>query len=93
MNKHTPGEWRVYNGWVHPSFDGPGPETTNGDTAICEPLGPDKEANAYLLAAAPELAAGLEQAIWMLYQMGIDPESAAMESFTAAIRKAKGLEQ
>ena len=93
MSKHTPGPWRVYNGWVHPSFDGPGPETTNGDTAICEPLGQDKNANAHLIAAAPDLLAGLEQAIWMLYGIGVDPEKPAMESFAAAIRKAKGLEQ
>lgn len=92
MSKHTPGPWRVYNGWVHPSFDNLGRQMTNGDTAICEPLGQDKNANAYLIAAAPDLLAGLEQAVWMLYGIGISPESEAMESFTAAIRKAKGLE-
>lgn len=51
MITHTPGPWRTYRGKVHPSFDGPSPQTTNGDTVICEPLGPDRSANARLIAA------------------------------------------
>ena len=58
---HTPGPWRVYQGFVHPNFSGPSPSTTNGDYAICEPLGPNKDANARLIAAAPELLAENER--------------------------------
>ena len=57
--KHTPGPWCVYQGWVHPNFDGPSPQATNGDTAICEPLGPDRYFNAILLSSAPDLLAAL----------------------------------
>ena len=52
MTQHTPAPWRVYKGWVHPNFDGLSPQATNGDTAICEPLGPDRAANARLITAA-----------------------------------------
>lgn len=52
----TPHPWRVYKGFVHPSFDGPGPGTTNGDHAICELLGPDAAANGRLIVAAHGLA-------------------------------------
>ena len=46
----TKGPWREYQGWVHPNFDGPSPQTTNGDTAICEPLGPDAIFNRTFIA-------------------------------------------
>lgn len=93
MNKPTPGPWRVYNGWVHPSFENPGPQMTNGDTAICEPLGQDKNANAHLIAAAPDLLAGLEDAVLFLLGVGVSVESPIMERLALVIRKAKGLEQ
>lgn len=48
----TEGDWRIYKGWIHPSFDGPSPQTTNADVAICEPLGPDAAINARLIVAA-----------------------------------------
>lgn len=51
-SKATKGPWREYKGWVHPSFDWPSPHSTNGDTAICEPLGPDAPANAQFIAHA-----------------------------------------
>ena len=62
ISKHTPGPWRVYQEWVHPCFDHQGQEKTNGDTAICEPLGPNKWANARLIAAAPEMYEALKKA-------------------------------
>jgi len=88
MSRHTPGEWRVYNGWVHPGFDGPGPETTNGDTAICEPLGPDKEANAHLIAAAPEL---LEALRWYAEQVeDLNRNTWAAEKALGVLRADRG---
>ena len=48
----TKGPWREYMGWVHPNFAGPSPQTTNGDTAICEPLGPDAIFNRAFIAAS-----------------------------------------
>ena len=66
----TPGPWRVYQGWVHPNFSGPGPQTTNGDTAICEPLGPDKDANARLIASTPDLHNALIDLLRVTEHMG-----------------------
>lgn len=90
----TPGPWRVYQGWVHPCFDHPSPQGTNGDTAICEPLGPDAKANAQLIAAAPEL---LEALKLVLRRIKARPQTdwltthgALSEIIEAAIAKAEG---
>lgn len=60
---HTKGPWRIYRGYVHPCFDYPGPHETNGDTAICELLGPDKLWNGALIVNAPELLAAAREAV------------------------------
>lgn len=93
----TKGPWRVYQGWVHPSFANPSPHQTNSDTAICEPLGPDKVANAHLMAAAPDMHEALE---WLLHlicgvgRAGGAPEPGEIEdavlAATTAARKAEG---
>ena len=94
MNKRTPGPWVVDE--LVDGYDIHAPEarchvaTASDPEMVWGAIG--READACLIAAAPDLLAGLEQAIWMLYGIGVDPEKPAMESFAAAIRKAKGLE-
>lgn len=96
MAKHTPGPWEQVADSI---------KSRRADCVVVRlPAQTDRvgdespeqidrwNADAHLIAAAPDLLAGLEQAIWMLYGIGVDPEKPAMESFTAAIRKAKGLE-
>jgi hypothetical protein len=51
----TPGNWRSYQDGVHPSFDGPSPQTTNGDFAVCQCFGPDMMANQSRIARVPQL--------------------------------------
>jgi hypothetical protein len=94
MSQHTPGPWVVYE--FVDGYDIRAPEaecyvaTASDPEAVWGAIG--REEDARLIAAAPDLLAGLEQAIWMLYGIGVDPEKPAMESFAAAIRKATGLE-
>lgn len=104
MKQHTPGPWRVYQGnFVHPSFDGPGPQTTNNDFAICETFGPDRYANAHICAAGPEMLDALRAVTKKLDEvtdmqsvidaMSIDEIATLTEILAAsrkAIRKAEG---
>jgi len=96
MAKHTPGPWRVYSGWVHPCFDHPNPQGTNDSTAICETLGPDKNANAHLIAAAPEMYEALEFCLWFINEWTLqDNDNKNMRNKAAfksenALRKAEG---
>ena len=54
--EHTPGPWTVR---FTPAHDGPTAET----------FGPNAEANARLIAAAPDLLAALERSMFSLHQM------------------------
>ncbi len=58
--KHTPGPWEVAGGYVRTRFDG-----RNGGFSIArvEALNDQREANAAVLAAAPELLAALRLAV------------------------------
>jgi hypothetical protein len=94
--KHTPGPWeaRFEDGvWVQP----PNPS----DPIICDLLPRDAdsytledEANAYLIAAAPDLMAACELA-YSGFGFPIDDEShiKISNALAAAIRKAKGGDQ
>jgi len=48
---HTPGPWNVGTGWIYAG------DTPKGTKPICEglPITPEGDANAQLIAAAPEL--------------------------------------
>jgi len=58
MSKHTPGPWAYenYGGTVHVFLD-----NKEGTPSICKLVGNDKDANARLIAAAPELLEALEE--------------------------------
>lgn len=71
----------------------------HGETAIvsgcgcCDSPWVSCEADARLIAAAPELLTGLEDAVLFLLGVGVSVESPIMERLALVIRKAKGLEQ
>jgi hypothetical protein len=90
MNKHTPGPWRVVDSWNDHMVEG-----QNGEEIIWQdgPHGTPtiNEANARLIAAAPDLLAVLEElqesaAYWSEYDVPIG----IVDRINAAIAKAKG---
>jgi hypothetical protein len=89
--KHTPGPWHVYKGvglYVDSS-------TAGSVCKVAEKRSAQKEANAHLIAAAPELLAiaiGIESDC-VLDQFGwanLHLSKGNVEQIRAAIRKAKG---
>jgi hypothetical protein len=60
MSKHTPGPWahENYQGVIHVFVDNQG-----GTPSVCKLIGPDKEANARLIAAAPDLLEALSDVV------------------------------
>ena len=93
MSKHTPGPWEI-----KPHFD-PAYRHISGpkhkalaQVVWCvdeEERSPDCEANAHLIAAAPELLEALEMMLEMS-EMGGFGKAAAEDVARAAIAKAKG---
>jgi hypothetical protein len=92
MSAHTPGTWAVS------TFDGPegyGEIVADGFLRVCSvPFWPcasdEMEANARLVAAAPELLEALKWAIGQV-EDDLDPDhQAAMDAARAAIAKAEG---
>lgn len=100
MSGHTPGPWTV--GGSHDCII----EANNGKTMVAECVGPltdtektydqlrvDAQANARLIAAAPELLAALKSVIAigrLLYDMDCGPQGAeCIEKAEAAIEKAE----
>ena len=87
MNKHTPGPWRVVDSW-----DDYMVESQNGEEIIWQD-GPHqtpaiKEADAYLIAAAPDL---LEALVAIVGDSSIQRVSDDLhKKARAAIAKAKG---
>jgi hypothetical protein len=85
MSKHTPGPWeaRDFSGDQYVIW---GPEFGGGRHAlIATCTGPNLEANARLIAAAPEMLAALKRAYGFL-----EKGSRAYEQVRAAISKAEG---
>ena len=90
MSKHTPGPWAYenYRGTVHVFIDNEG-----GTPSICKLVGNDKDANARLIAAAPDLLEALEyyvEKVADLSRYGVMIETSLREKAEAAIAKAKG---
>ena len=97
MSKHTPGPWRVVDSWNDYMV-----ESQNGEEIIWQD-GPHqtpaiKEANARLIAAAPDLLEALEHMLHRAHPAYVGNDYmrekliAARETARAAIAKAKGEE-
>ena len=81
--KHTPGPWRLYGYDVGTAQD----ETL---AVVCAMDGDTDEANARLIAAAPDLARALADLLADAVEMGLDdsPVSGSLIEARKALRKA-----
>lgn len=95
--KHTPGPWhksdtdilnpdRVFGIIAHDDCEGPDGDATQVVAEVCD--GPTAEADANLIAAAPDMYAVCKE----IAEHGTDDWDARMRTLLAAIRKARGLE-
>ena len=83
--KHTKGKWNLF------IQDGNGFGVTNGDSVIAiagEDDLPENEANANLIAAAPDMLSVLKEAVD--HSVVYDTNPALIELFTHVIKKAEG---
>lgn len=89
MSEHTPGPWETNGTWVSEEND-PG---HNVGICICEPR-PEIQANAHLIAAAPDLlmAAKSARALLMAYhgEFASDDYDPTWLKLDSAISKASG---
>ena len=102
MTKHTPGPWKIFEGWgadkrrpvivdAIPDVDG---KFVGNCICYMASTNPDIEANAKMIAAAPEMFAACNAAMAVLSGECVDeverwaPSGAAMNMLAAAIRKA-----
>lgn len=93
--KHTPGPWQScphpaddrerFSHWVCEEND-PG---HNIGICLCETR-PDSEANACLIAAAPDMLAALQRAIWFDHPSEMEEPGGLFHDIRAAIAKATG---
>lgn len=92
--KHTPGPWEVAGGYIRTRFDG-----RNGGFSIArvEALNDERDANAAVLAAAPDLLAVAKLSAGALCLSGIEPDAHGEDEIAwllhqteAAIAKATG---
>jgi hypothetical protein len=93
MSPHTPGPWTVQDGKV--SAFNIIANTRKGVPKIIAQIGGyfrvDREANAYLIAAAPDLLAACYQAISVLRHLNyLDGKSVEEKQILDAIHKAEG---
>jgi len=90
-NKHTPGPWRVKDvqpdAWTRQVWT----DESHGSVMIATTGGIDKEANAALIAAAPDMYEALEavRAIIPQHNAGT-PWARAADKIHAALAKAEG---
>lgn len=97
--KHTPGPWRIMSGMV--VSDTPKDEYKTTAVAYCSdefqhkgglPYGKERDANAKLIAAAPELLEALQDLLFLVQRSGLnipaEVSTAPIGKATAAIKKA-----
>ena len=97
MSKHhTPGPWTYKldqdcrNLSVTTAY---APTEIVGGCGCCDSPWVSSEADARLMAAAPDLLEALEDALLFLLAAGVSVESPIRERLTLVIRKAKGVER
>ena len=87
MSKHTPGPWRIHAGTIKFHID-------NNKEGVCSTSGDSiwDEANANLIAAAPELLEALKEIIKLYGRSRLPARVDAIAKGKAAIAKAEGRE-
>jgi hypothetical protein len=94
MSQHTPGEWRkVGNYTISAKPNGKDidvGEVYFGGASRCQANEKEAEANAILIAAAPELLAHLQFAVKLLGSLPAIGGTAQVEAMRATIAKATG---
>lgn len=88
MSRHTPGPWGLYDGGTIISTVGDAAKAI----AVLAPLWPDQQkANAYLIAAAPDLLSAAKGALaYMSNALRCGPEGETCRRLRLAIAKAEG---
>jgi hypothetical protein len=76
MSKHTPGPWEVWDQYIRPDY--------RDDKVICQWGSYTSEADAHLIAAAPDMLAALKLAVEII---GADDR---IDPILNAIAKAEG---
>lgn len=86
--QHTPGAWHIFTAACSPDQRAIGDETENRIIALIDKSDEQDEANAHLIAAAPELLEALENLVRNFTQEP-DPHG-DLKKAKAVIKKAKG---
>ena len=93
---HTPGPWSIVNWgeatdhpYIVPAKENP---ETQRESKICDVYNPESEANARLIAAAPELLELCKEAVEVYYDAGLDNTDHVVKRMKSAIAKAEGKE-
>ena len=93
MSKHTPGPWEVEQDGPWTLVRGRDPELPSDDIPgplVCTPADNGyTQANAHLIAAAPDLLAALKEIVAGI-SVGTDPDHPWIKEARAAIAKAEG---
>ena len=88
---HTPGHWRVAPASLYAGSGINVDAGTAGFIALCGERGDEvAQANAALIAAAPELLSNLKFAVALLSAMPVIAGTAQVDAMRAAIKKATG---
>lgn len=89
--QHTPGPWRVRGKTFNLQIAIVGPSGELSDSiAYAWGQNDEAEANARLIAAAPELLEALESAVGAMQVLGHPPKYGALAKAQAALAKARG---
>jgi hypothetical protein len=85
MSSITPAPWTVVEDYGEYQVDG-----ERMSIAVCSVHNPRSEANAYLIAAAPDLLSAVEKCLEMISrQQSIEERVVMMEVLTNALKKVK----
>ena len=92
MSNHTPGPWMVEEVTLTISAPNPKEGRANLPVAYCPPDTRNREANAVMIAAAPDLLAALQKMVEVAQHLrSANQEDEALRSALIAISKAEDL--
>ena len=92
MGKHTPAPWRIDDEWIRPRVvaDGIGVVAIMAEHDIGQQEWDQDEANAALIAAAPDLLAACKQVLASYERGGVIARADVAGAVLAAVEKAEG---